>query len=88
LEKCKSNDVLIQSGEYREVTELIWTTGGRLTEIHLIEIVFFQLIEIFIISWPNFLRLFSWLKNSINCQNLQVIFWHLIESFKSTKFHY
>jgi hypothetical protein len=44
-------------------------TGGHLTKIHLIEIVFFQLIETFIISWPNFLRLFSWSKNSINCQN-------------------
>ncbi len=40
----------------------------------------FQLIETFIISWSNFLRLFSWSKNSINCQNFQVIFWHLIKS--------
>jgi hypothetical protein len=28
----------------------IIVTGGRLTEIHLIKIVFYQLIEIFIIS--------------------------------------
>jgi hypothetical protein len=33
------------------ITDLyVKTTGGRLTEIHLIEIVFFQLIETFIIS--------------------------------------
>ena len=35
-------------------------TGGRLTENQLIKIVFFQLIKIFIISWPKFLTLFSW----------------------------
>ena len=27
-----------------------WTTGGHLTDIHLIEIVIYQLIEIYIIS--------------------------------------
>ena len=37
-------------------------TGGRLTKIHLIKIVFYQLIKIFIISWPKFLRLFTWSK--------------------------
>ena len=37
-------------------------TGGRLTEIHLIEIVFYHLIKISIISWPNFLTLFTWSK--------------------------
>jgi hypothetical protein len=29
-------------------------TGGHLTEIQLIEIVIFQLIETLLISWPNF----------------------------------
>ncbi len=29
---------------------IVFLTGGRLTEIHLIEIVFFQLIKTFIIS--------------------------------------
>ncbi len=29
-------------------------TGGRLTEIQLIEIVFYHLIEILLITWPKF----------------------------------
>ena len=36
----------------------------------------------------KFFETFQLIKNSINCQNLQVIFCHLIESFISTKFHY
>jgi hypothetical protein len=39
--------------------------NDHLIKFHLIEIVFFdffQLIKSFIISWPNFLRLFSWSK--------------------------
>ncbi len=33
---------------------IINKTGGRLTEIQLIEIVFYHLIEIMLITWPNF----------------------------------
>jgi hypothetical protein len=59
---------------------LMFKTGGCLTKIHLIEIVFYQLIKIFIISWPNFFRLFTWSKNLINCQKKTCKFWHMIES--------
>ncbi len=55
--------------------------GGRLTENQLIKIVFYQLIKTFIISWPKFLTLFSWSKNSINCQKRTDRFWQLIKSF-------
>ena len=40
---------------------------------------------VFSVDWKfhnqltKFFRLFSWSKNSINCQNLQVISWHLIK---------
>jgi hypothetical protein len=47
---------------YSTSLECIILTGGRLTEIHLIKIVFYQLIETLIISWPNFLTLFTWSK--------------------------
>ncbi len=56
-------------------------TGGRLTENQLIEIVFFQLIKIFIISWPKFWTVFSWSKllimSSIKCLKFR----QLIELF-------
>jgi len=42
--------------------------NDHLTKNELIKLVFYQLIEIFI-SWPKFWTLFSWSKNSINCQN-------------------
>ena len=49
-------------------------TGGHLTKIHLIEIVFFQLIKSFIISWPNFLRLFSLEKfDQLPKKNLRIL---------------
>jgi hypothetical protein len=38
------------------VSELWVLTGDHLTEIQLIEIVIFQLIETLLISWPNFTR--------------------------------
>jgi hypothetical protein len=70
--------------------------NDHLTEIHLIEIVFFHLIESFnnesfifyhLIEFFETFQLIESLingilgfkKDSINCQNLQVIFWHLIE---------
>ena len=68
--------------------DLIFLTGGRLTENQLIEIVFYQLIKIFIISWPKFWTLFSWSKNSINCQKRTDGFWQLIKILKSLKYHY
>jgi hypothetical protein len=51
----------------------------HLTEFHLIEIVFFQLIESFIISWSNFFRLSTWSKNLINCQKRTYGFWQSIK---------
>jgi hypothetical protein len=77
-------------------TTLLNLTGGRLTEIHLIKIVIFQLIESFnnesfiFYHLTKFFETFQLIESFINgilgfkkvlinCQNLQVIFWHLIE---------
>ncbi len=56
-------------------------TGGRLTKNHLIKIVFFQLIEIFIISWPKFWTLFSWSKVLIMSSIKRLKISQLIELF-------
>ncbi len=56
-------------------------TGGRLTKNQLIEIVFFQLIETFIISWPKFWTLFSWSKVLIMSLIKRLKFSQLIELF-------
>jgi hypothetical protein len=49
FEKCHYNMQNI-----KQVLKLLILTGGRLTKIHLIEIVFYHLIKILKITWPNF----------------------------------
>ncbi len=56
-------------------------TGGRLTKIQLIEIVFYQLIKTLLISWPNFLTLFSWSKLLIMISVKRLNFRRLTEFF-------
>ncbi len=81
VKKRKKVSIRIESEGFEyDSRNLTKRTGGRLTEINLIEIVFFQLIESFIIIWPNFFRLFTWSKNSIKWKNLSVLIWHLIRS--------
>ena len=50
--------------------------NDHLIEFHLTEIDIFHLIEIVVISWPNFWTLFTWSKlkimNSVKCLNLGV----------------
>jgi hypothetical protein len=56
----QTNRLFDQSRYWAQYKLLPKSTGDRLTEIQLIKIVFYQLIEIFIISWPNFFRVFTW----------------------------
>ncbi len=55
--------------------------NDHLIEFHLMEIVFYQLIKIFIISWPKFLRLFTWLKFLIMSLIKRLKISQLIEKF-------
>ena len=54
--------------------------NNHLIEFQLIKIVFYHLIKIMLITWPNFLTLFTWSNYSINCQKITCIFWQLIKS--------
>ncbi len=51
------------------------------SEFHLIKIVIFHLIESFIFTWSNFLRLFTWSKLSIMRSIKRLKSCHLIKSF-------
>ncbi len=57
------NNVFSNSTNYAFSAKVI-LTGGLSTKNQLIKIVFYQLIKIFIISWPKFLTLFSWSKKN------------------------
>ena len=57
------------------------TANDHLIEFHLIKIVIFQLIEISLITWSNYLTLFTWSKVKIMNSVKRLKSCHLIESF-------
>ncbi len=67
---------------------VIAAANDHLIEFHLTEIDIFHLIEIVVISWPNFWTLFTWSKlkimNSVKCLNLGVWPNYLIKCQKRT----
>ncbi len=65
----------------------VYLGNDHLIEFQLIEIVFYHLIEIMLITWPNFLTLFTWSNYSINWLKRTDGFWQLIEILKSLKYH-
>ena len=61
---------------------------GSVDRISLDRNCVFSLDRNLLITWSNFLTLFTWSNYSIKCQKRTYGFWHLIESLKSLKYHY